>query len=485
MSESKFNTGDGANNQNVDAGDSSVNILGENKYVFTSNSYYGTGGYRDGTYLVAHTRELFYDKRRQLSAYRNFMKPILDSLITPVFNEEAIRTVEGNGAMFETFLEDVSNNGEPIQSFVKQAVTYSRLHGVTFVVMDNYSEEVQPETQNEAIGSRIMPYVYIRQAQDVENYELDMFGNLISITFIEQPVYKENGETEARYRIWTNTYSQVLKKTKEGKYEPAGDLNMHGLGVLPVISLYSIDKQTVNQVLVEPPLYDVARLCYQLYNKDSSIIDQERAQAFANFYIQTDNGGNITLGTHNVIFIPMDTTIPPGYTSPDAGILAGLVDNAEKLKESIFQIAQQNGVYGIKEASSGIAMSYDFYAQEYQLKYTAYIATKLENDIADLFKLYTNTDFEYVVTYPEEYQPGNSKAIIETYKIALDMGVPQKFKQALYEKMARMLFSDEDETKLKEIIEDIYKEPEIKELPNLTKGETDGNGADGEQGSDE
>jgi hypothetical protein len=246
--------------------------------------------------------------------------------------------------------------------------------------------------------------------------------------------------------------------------------------------VYSTEKTNVYDILVEPPMYDIAKLCHQLYNKDSSIVDQERAQAFANFYIQTDNGGNITLGAHNVIYIPMETTIPPGYTSPDSSILKGLVDNAESLKESIFQIAQQNGVYGIKEAKSGLAMSYDFYAQEYQLKHTASIATALEYNIAKLFKLYTNTEFEYVVTYPEEYQPGNSRSIIDTYKVAIDMGIPNKFKNALYEKMARMLFSDEDEEMVKEIIDDIYKEPVIKELPAPPKpmGEQDGDNADAE-----
>ena len=465
MSELRFDSeNNNLFNQNVEETDKYTSIINLNKYEFLTHSYYGSGGYRDGSYLIPHTREMFLRHRKELSAYRNFLKPILDSLITPVFSQESIRIVQDtngneiNGdTLYGTFIEDVNKNGDDIQCFTEQAVTYARLHGVCFIVMDNYNVLDIPKTVNESITNRIMPYVYLRMANSVETYTIDHYGNLQSITFEEQPV-EVDGKLEKRYRVWTTAYSQVLKKDKNDKFIEAEPLVFHGLGELPVISLYSIKKKCINDILVDPPLYDIARLNHLLYNKDSCILDQERAQAFSNFYIQGDNNGNVTLGPHNVIFVPMDATMSPGFASPDSSILAGLVANADKLKDSIFQIAQQNGVYGIQEAKSGLAMSYDFYAQEYQLHKTASMATFCEQSIADLFKLYTNTDFEYVVEYPDEYQPGNSKAIIDTYKVVLDMGVPDKFKNAIFEKMANLLFSEDDETKLKEIIDDINKE---------------------------
>jgi len=481
MSESRFDT---ANNdifdQNVGETDKYTSIMLANKYEFMSNTYFGTGGYRDGQYIIPHQRELFLRNRKELSAYRNFLRPILDSLITPVFNEEATRVIQDtNGnevqaeTLFSTFLADTNNNGEAIQDFVEQATTYARLHGVCFVVMDNFAQDDQPETTVEAIENRILPYCYIRTANDVETYSLDNYGKITSIIFEEQPVFV-NGKKQERYREWTDTYSVVMGRECDSQGNQKETLKalespvVHGLGVIPVIPVYSTKKRNILDILVEPPMFDIARLNHQLFNKDSCIIDQERAQAFSNFYVQGDASGDMVLGAHNVIFVPMEATMPPGFASPDANILAGLVANSESLKESIFQIAQQNGVYGIKEASSGLAMSYDFYAQEYQLHKTVYIASSLESSMADLFQKYTGEEFIYTVSYPEEFQPGNTKAIIETYKLALDMGVPEEFKRAIYEKMARMLFSDDDEETLKNILDGIYNTQEASDGPGVT-----------------
>jgi hypothetical protein len=464
-------------NQNVEETELYTSILSEDIYEFMENSYYGTGGYRTGMYLTPHQRELFLKNRKELSPYRNFVRPIIDSLITPVFSEEAVRlindangnTIEGN-TLLRTFIEDVNNNGESMQCFVEQAVTFARIHGVSFVVLDNYSDEMQPPTQQEAIDQRILPYAYLRKAEDVENYTTDKFGNLTSIMFEEESVMI-NGKKEERYRLWTESYSQLMKEEKDDVYSPAEEPIYHNLGCLPVISVYAAKKKDVCDILVDPPMYDIARLNHSLYNKDSCIVDQERAQAFSNFYIQGDNSGNVTLGPHNVIFVPMEASMSPGFASPDSSILKGLVDNAEALKNSIFQIAQQNGVYGIQEAKSGIAMSYDFYAQEYQLHKTAYMATDLEESLVDLFMKYTNTEYEYIVQYPEEYQPGNSKSIIDSYKVVMEMQPPAMFKAALFEKMARLLLNDADETKLNAIIADINSSMSTTASNNLMQGD--------------
>ena len=462
MSDIDFEFNNSKNDYNVNEAEKYTNILSVNKYEFLTNTYFGTGGYMDGTYLVPNSRELFYKKRKELSAYRNFMKPVVDSLLTPVFNKPATRIItDANGnklenTMFETFLKDCDNNSSDIQSVVEQATMYARLHGVSFIVMDSFGYDVQPETINEAISSRIMPYIYIRKASDVEAYSHDTFGRIGSILFKELSVIVE-GKPEERFMEWTELYSRAHRRNKDGKIVPIGEPVIHGLGTIPVIAAYSVAKKNTSDVLVDPPMYDLAKLNCQLYNKDSAIVDLERAQAFSVFYLQSDNGGNITLGAHNVVFLPMESTMAPGFATPPEGTLRGLVDNAETLKNSIFQIAQQNGVYGIQEAKSGLAMSYDFYAQEYQLHKTAQIAKYIEDNIARLFKLYTNEEFEYIVKYPDEYRPGNTNGIIATYKEVLGMGIPEEFKKAIYEKLAYLLFEKEENDRINDIIVDINK----------------------------
>lgn len=450
-----------------------TNPLSGNIYAFMSNAYHGSGGFRDGSYLAPHTRELFYENRKKISHYRNYIKPIIRALTEPVFMEDAPRIItdetgneisEEGSHMFSTFIEDCDNNKRDLQSFTNEAINYARLHGVTFVVVDNFPDSVQPDTEKAAIDERIMPYVYLQTADKVEEYETDDFGHLLSITFEIDPIVNNQGKEVKRYRRWDLRGSVVMSKDGKGDLVEIEPMVEHGLDVIPVLPVIVGKRRENTELLVDPPLLDIARVILSIFNKDSEIRDQERAQAFANFYIQSDETGNITLGAHNVIFIPSDTQIPPGFASPDPSILSGLVENNEKLVESLYQIAEQNGVKGVQSAKSGVAIQWDFYGTETQLRYSSSLATNLEHRIAKLFMAYTGTKFVYVVSYPDDFLPGDTSKEIETYKIVInDLRPPQSFKNKLLEKTARMLLADEDPKELQDIIDDIMaqKEPEL------------------------
>jgi len=476
MSEKQFDV-EARVDPRVDDTNTATNILSVNPYLFMTHAYEGTGGFRDGNYLVPHTREMFFTNRKQLSAYRNYIRPITRALIEPVFVDEATRLltdtagtdVDPETTLFGTFIQDADNRGASLQSFSEDVCTYARLHGVTFVVMDNYPQDMQPETTEKAIEDRIMPYIYSRYAYDVDSYTTDKFGRLTSITFCEEPAINSKGEKEARYRIWTDMYSVVLTKDGKGGMVQVETPVIHGLGVLPVITVYGAKRRNTS-ALVEPPLYDLARLNTVIYNKDSEIRDQERAQAFSNFYIQSSESGNFTLGPHNVIILPMETSITPGFASPDPNILAGLVSNGKELTDALFQMAEQQGVKGVQSASSGVAIQWDFYSTESQLKKTSSMATRFENEVHDLFKAYTGEELVYTVQYPDSFQPGDVKTTITIYKDVLGMTPPEVLRVKIWEKIARALLSDEDPKELQDIIDEM----EAEEVEDVEEAEPEG-----------
>lgn len=488
MSEFTFDS-EGTRDPKVDDTLKFINPVEGDPYEFMSNSYFGTGGFRSGEFLFPHPRELFYAVRRKYSHYRNYVKPIVRALIDPVFMEEAPRLILDENSneinsetLFGAFIEDCDNNSTKLQSFTETVVTNARLHGVTFIVMDNFPESMQPEVEEAAIAERIFPYVYNVTADRVYTYELDPFGKLQSIVFTEDDVILENGDVEKRYRLWNDEYSQLLTRDQEGKLIAIEPPSFHMLGRVPVLVIMAAKKRRVNELLVDPPLFDIARINLSIYNKDSEIRDQERAQSFSNFYIQTDDTGNITLGPNNVIFIPMASTIPPDFAGPDPQILAGLVENNEKLTEALYQIAEQNGVKGVQSAKSGVAIQWDFYAQESQLKTSSRIATAVEQAIADLFRVYTSTQFVYVVQYPDEFLPGDVSAEIENIKKVFELSPPDSFRNKLMEKAARMMLKDEDEEEVNAIIEDIKKQKQIVTAEETEDETTLGDTEDGEDG---
>jgi hypothetical protein len=439
-----------------------ININSVNVYQLMTEAYYGTGGFRNGNYLIPFSRESDYNSRKQLAHYKNYVRPIIRAMVEPVFSEVAPRVVndgEGNNAevdnMFKTFLDDVDTTGTSMQDYSHSALKVCRRHGIVFTVMDNFSSEDQPETLQQANQDRIMPYIYMKQADEVEDYLTDRFGNLEWIIFKESPEIIK-GKKELRWRRWTKTTSEVLTRNKVDNSFVSIDVKDHNLGIVPVIKTYSDIPERKDTLLVDPPLYDIARLNYVIYNQSAEIRDQERAQAFSVFYAQGLPDGDTVLGTSNFINLDYQVTIAPGYASPDFNIIAGLVDNQEQIRKDLFLIAEQAGVIGVENSESGISKAYDFFAHEDTLKRTSIIATDMEYKISDLFKLYTGEEYDYTVDYPHDFAPmGLDREIDRFDKIFKMPDINPLLKSRLQEKLARVLFADEERSILDEIIQDI------------------------------
>jgi hypothetical protein len=426
-----------------------------NQYDFMDDAYNGTGGFKDGTYLVPHSREMFYETRKDMAFYKNFIQPIVNAMITPVFNKPAPRKVDGSD-YFEEFIDDCDNLGTKLQSFTEDVLTNARLHGFTFVVVDNFPKEAQPATQAEALEERVFPYVYNKKAQQLAGYRLDRFGNIIDITFTDDKIKVtiESKEQEVDSFIrYTADKTQIIYKNKEewivfASYE-------HGLGFVPVIPIYSVKRKQKNKLEVDAPLFDLARINHAIYNKDSEIREIERSQGFSILYMQTSNTGNITVGTNNVLFLPMETTIAPGFASPDPSIQKNLVDYNTNMREDLFRIAEQNGVTGVSSSKSGIAIQWDFFAHESVLKKTATIAQDVEEKIAWVFSEYTGESIDYEVKYPLTFQPNDKLTEIKITDMYLQMNPPPKAKAMAMEKITRLLFSEVDQDDVEDAVKEI------------------------------
>jgi len=453
-----------------------TDMLGVNKYVYMDHAYYGSGGFRDGTYLIPHDREMFYLKRRNFSVYKNCIKPIINSLVDPVFSEPAPRViVDGQGGdegspIARAFIEDVDSGGTNMQSFSKGVLHSARRHGVSFIVMDNYTQDQMPSTVAEAVNARIYPYIIKKSAWEVVETKTDEFGRLQEISFAE-PDRVDGNHVYKRCRLWTADYSIILEKEKnsnlgtatddKSKWVPVGPPVYHNLGVVPVVQVYACERDSLHNVLPDPPMYDVARLNSLIYNKDSEIRDIERSSSFPVLYYQSDMGGNITISNHNAIVVPMGSTMSPGYISPESSIVTALMDTNKFYMEDLFRSAEQSGVHAVQttQSPSGVALAWRFWAVENALKETARVATIYEIQVMDLLKLYTGEEYEYAVEYPSTYQPGDQMQQITGYKTVMDMSPPDALKEIMYKKIAKIIMADDPEDERDAVIEAMATEP--------------------------
>jgi len=367
-----------------------------NRYEFVLNSYTGEGGYIDGSYLFPHTRELDFESRRKQSYYKNFVKGILDSIITPVFAQKALR--ESNNDLFNAFIENVDVNNTHLQDFSQNAITMARLLGNVFIVMDNFSDV--PSTKKQAIDERLFPYIYMKLPQDVYSFKIDKFNRLTEISFFME----ENEDGEREYVYWDSTIYRRYR-IHNGEYKTITEIE-HGFGRIPVIQ---VNTSETKEILPQPPLYDLCRVALTIYNQDSEQRDLERIQSFSVLVVPgTQPDQNVEIGSHNLIFIENDASQSPKYIAPDPQVLSTVRTSSEHNVQALIKIANVLGASAVdtgNSTKSGVAMSYSFLGSNYQLMRTAGMATDLEDDIAELFSLFIGEEVEYKVMYKSEYTP--------------------------------------------------------------------------------
>jgi len=430
-----------------------VPLTEDTKYLFMMHAYHGTGGFRDGSYVIPHPREVFYDARRQLAFYKNFTAPVVDAMVNPVFHDPIKRqlyvngTVKESGLLAHAFLDDADNAGQSFHDLMRDAVTFAILQGVTFVVMDNFP--VQPQGKTDAIATRTLPYAYLKKAHEYVESKTDRFGRLEWIIFTDDPDLTKTATgrviKEERFVKYDAVNRVVMKKAAAGAGYVELESVPHGLFRVPIVPIIFGKKKSSKEIMVEPPHYDIAKLNYAIFNKDSEVRDQERAQGFAVLYVQTENVGNITLGVHNALIIPMGANIEPGYASPPPEILTMLRKGNEELRDDLFRIAGQRGVIGIQEAKSGVAMQWEFRAEEHVSQMVSQRAKAAEMAVFALFEEYAMEGAELESTYPTEFAPRDEINELDQVERVLDMGMPTKASVLLKKKAFTAVTVKEDQ----------------------------------------
>ena len=452
-----------------------------NKYEFMYNSYFGLGGFYDGTALYKSQVEKDdqFTERRATTAYRNFLRQIVDATYVPVFSIGATRQTTVNGKLDEdgkacplwnSFLDDVDNRHHHIQSFVKKVVRHARIMGVSFVIVDNMPNI--PTLAMDSLKDRLFPYVYMRLPMQVEASEtkIDEFCKIEQICFREAPEKVFDAKTgqyelQPRWKLWTRDYSIKLKKNKDtGKFEEVpGSRIVYNLGEVPVFPVMSSEVED-DTILPHPDFYNVAKSNWALYNIDSCQMRLIRSQMFPILCMpqtsDNDPGNKQAASPLQGFYLPANhdgMVYPlPFYLAPPTGPYVELSATIASLKEDIYRQAGQQGVTGVVKSSSGVAKAYDFAAQEHVLKETAKMGKHCEEHIARLFQKYVLSEvFDYDVLYEDNYAPANVVDDVKLYSDYKNAEPGIQGKALALEQMTRAVFSDLDDEEVQPVIDEI------------------------------
>jgi len=423
-------------------------------FTFLEDAYYGQGGFKDGKYLVPHIRETVdkYIRRQKLAYYLNYVAPVVNSHVNPVFKQEPEREWNAN-KLFSGFIEDVDTLGTPLTRFMKRAGRIAKLHGVAFIVVDNVNE--QPGNMADVLRQRAFPYAYVVTKKQVLTCKTNKAGRLVEFSYTVAAETSSDLVTQTETWIWTPTtwkYQGAGGTTREGE---------HKLSRLPVIPLLSRSMEP-GKLMPQSEFYNIAQTNSALFNLCSEIRELMRAQAFGILTYPVASGQEIDdlkeiiVGPENLLGYMGDLSNKPEYIAPPAEQLQQLREERNDLIQEIYRMAEQSHVSGVETKASGVAKQWDFEAQGNQvLADFALNCQDAEKEIARVFELWTNGTVEFSSKYADDFGVIDISTILDEVTKALDANISPQFNVEVKKKAVAVYFNDLPEDRYDAIIQNI------------------------------
>lgn len=441
-----------------------VDIHNINPYESVLFTYEGSHGYRDNSYLIFFPREEWYQERqkyslRSVEAFRS----VVDAMVQPVFEKEILRTTDN--ALFDLFTQNADNTGTTLQDINETAQTHARMLGLTFIVMDNFSDADQALTMEQALAERKFPYIYEKQPQDVYKWKCNNWGKLEWITFYDRcemvPDPEHDGKMVERkyYRKWTDTewiiYYEIHNEKKfEEIIEVVESRALHGLTYMPIYPVLDYTKNNNLKTFPNPLLADIANMSFVLYNLESWIM-LLCVWCFPILTMPPMDGMQIALSATNGIEVPNDAKHAPAFISPPTQCLETLLKAADRLADKIYKAANQIGVSGTKaqgssatSMASGVSKEWDFRASNVLLTKTAMAAKKLEEWCAKTFADYTHTAVKYNVDFPCEFVEAYSQQRLQRILDTIKEMPPERVMSELWKEFVKVFWDDDPDKAL-------------------------------------
>jgi hypothetical protein len=403
------------------------------------DAYYGTGGYKTGTYLTKYPKEddTKFTSRKAQVYYPNFPGVITDTYNGHIFKKPAERKTEDKG--LNDFYERTNIAGDiTMHELMSEAHILSFSMGWCYAVVDKPQGEGVKSKLDE-INQGIRPYAYLLTPLDIIDWAVDDYGNWLWLKIKES--YTKNKEdpfathtVKYQYRVWTREDWTVYRITDNNKTAFIHEQGTHDLGEVPVVPIY-FKRNPDSTVQGISAIQEIAKMTRRLFNLLSELDDLMRQQVFSILTIQ----GNISkddvaaLGTSSILKYPIDA-VKPEFIAPPSSTTESYETRIENLLSMIMQMARlvYHGVAKTVDTStSGVALKMKHERTE---SYAKKIVGKLEDSetrIARLVGLWNGNDnVEATVKYSDKFGLQDIQEDLNTWLTALALNVQSK----LYEK---------------------------------------------------
>ena len=387
------------------------------EYELLHDAYYGTGMFAAGGALQKHPRESAtnYTFRQRLSYYLNHTAPIINACVDPIFKDTISRNYN-ESELFETFLNDVDRLGTTLQEFMRYNSIQAKIYSVMYILVDNVSEI--GETVADQVNNRQLPYLAAIEPKSVYKWLTNDIGELDFFAYSTN-VFDDEGKTKAQYHEWTRTSWTI--KNDEQKIIATGE---HNLGKVPIVQWFGRSSRKID-ILPPPEYLTQAQTNHQVYHLCSLLTQILNMQTFSTLTLPDNGQGvdDITLGTNNVLMYPAESSHAPAFIAPDRGPAEIIMAVIKMLVDDMYRLSGINSVIGVQEAKSGVAKQWDFERTNQRLADFSVQCESAENDIIELFELWTGTNVNYKCDYPREFKINDIADSLAQSQAVLDLGL--------------------------------------------------------------
>lgn len=435
-----------------------------NKYVLLDDSYSGSGGYEGGSYLIPHPRETAqkYNNRQRMSYYCNYVKPVVDAHVNPIFNTLPQRSYSSN-TIFEKFLEDVDGKGTDLNSFMKKAAHRAKLKGTIFIVVDNeYIDTEKPISVKRALEKRIYPYLYLVNPENIVSFSTDKFGNLIFIKYrLEYKDIDDDGNIVNLSETWTWKKDKWFKSNADNE-SLSGE---NKLGVIPIIPLFGAKNEN-DDTLPQSDIFPIAKTNLAIYNACSELRERNRNQAFSILTYPVGEGAeydaesDVTQGTEDMlVYDATNTSNKPEYINPAAEPSQMLSDEIMMMVKEIYRMASLQLVTGVQAQTSGLAKEWDNQQLFQTISEFAKNVEKSEEKVVDIFSRYINAQLDYKSDYNHNFGIIDATETLNIATQGLALNISPMYNLFMKMKVAKDTLKDLDDEELNEVLKDIKNDP--------------------------
>lgn len=420
-----------------------INILKISDYQLMRDAYRGSGGFKNGAYIVRHRREDDEDlaERQQVSHFHNYVAPVVDAHVDPIFRKQVSRSGPTN-PVWDELCKNIDQAGKGVDAFMKSAAIAARRDGLHFLSVSTPTNA--PASAADEI--KAMPWAYRIQAMAVTEIKRDTWGRPTSVTWS----FIDGDQTLLRTLTgegWSTT--DEGGKAVEGT-GMEGEWNKKR-PTAPVVMMCPQDWDD-DETRPTPKFYGIARANHRIFNQTSELDEIERNMCFPMWTYPSKDPGSITIGTNNIMGYDPTTTHEPNPKSPSKDAFETLAAGIKRNIDEIYRMAglSSANVEGTKQ-QSGVAKQLDRAQLDASLSSYGECLSDCEQQLWDLFSWITGKDLATAVSYPTEFTTADLDIELAALQSALQIGAGPLFARLARMRMARVVLPMTDAKTLADV----------------------------------